>query len=255
MAGFDPDKYLAEPNTASFNPDAYLAEGEVPAAPVEAPVTERPATDISASGVGTAFKDALPMIGGVVGGALGSIAAGPIGAVGGAGGGYALGKAGQDLIDQYVLDKPVEAKGVVGKIGETVQNIGKGAALEAGGQALGPIVKAVSKTAPVTEFATKVGNPVADFIGGMFPTRVLDKAVSGVGKMVVDSNAPIYADKGFQAATGIASNIMERLPQSYQTLLFSAAKESPRKAAVTHFLLMQQDPNYQQAVLSADQPK
>lgn len=253
MSGFDPDKYLAEPDTAAFDPDAYLAEGQAPAPAPEVPV-DRPAADVSASGVGQAFKEALPMIGGVLGGAVGTLA-GPVGSIAGAGGGYALGKASQNLIDQYLLDKPVEAKGVVGKLGETVQDIGKGAALQTAGMALGPAVQAVSKTAPFTELATKVGNPVADFIGGLMPTRVVDKAVTGIGKAVVDSNVPIYADKGFQAVTGIASSVMEKLPQSYQTILFNAAKENPRKAAVTHFLLMQQDPAYQQAVQDAGQPK
>lgn len=228
--------------------------------PAAKPVVEAPpiqetvaaATEVTPSGLGQSITDHLPALGGILGGGLGLVG-GPGGAMLGGGAGYALGKGAQDFINQYVYDKPVEAKGIPGKVLDTAKNMAIGASLEGGGQLLGQGVKAASAAMPVTKAATTVGAPAVDFAAGLLPSRSIDKIAKAAGNAVVDSNLPLQADKAFQMATGITSSVMARLPQSYQALLFKANEESPRKAGITHFLLGQTDPEYQKA-LQEEQP-
>lgn len=219
-----------------------------PMAPASEPPPAQPdRAPITAESLGQSLTNALPMMGGAIGGGLGMLA-GPAGAMVGGGAGYALGKGAQAMIDQYAFDKPSEALGIPGRALRTAQDMATGAAIQGGGGMLGQAANAVSKALPATQISTTIGKPSVDFLAGLLP-RSLDKIASRAGNAIVNSNAPLAVDE----AVGIATSTLNKLPQFYQTILYQASSQGPRKAAITHFLMGQQDPKYQQALRDAEQ--
>lgn len=213
-------------------------------------------TSVSLEGLGHSITNSLPALGGIVGAGIGTLA-GPAGSMLGGGAGYALGSGAKDMIDQYAYDKPKEAVGIPGKVLETGKNMAIGAGLEGAGQLASPLVgQAVQKmqtATPISDLATKIGKPAVDFAAGLVPSRSLDNAVKTVGNAAIDSNLPLHADQVIQTIAGISSNVFNHLPMQYQSMLKSAAAQGTRQAAITHFLLSNQDPNYQKAVSDASQ--
>lgn len=141
---FDPDKFLSEtdPNAgaAPFNPDKFLSD-TTPA--------QRPRGYLEQAARSTV--NALPMLGGVAGGILGTPAdliAGPAGNMVGAGIGGYLGTAAKNMINSYI--DPDQAPKTLGSavvdpiVGGATQGM-----LEGAGQAVAPLMaRGVSKVSP-----------------------------------------------------------------------------------------------------------
>lgn len=104
---------------------------------------EKPWYSLSGSGLVRGAIDALPVVGAVGGGVVGT-SLGPVGAVGGAGLGYAGGQELADTLRNRLLgDAPTSVK-PLDQAKRVTKNVAEGAAMEMGGQALG---KAISKSA------------------------------------------------------------------------------------------------------------
>ncbi len=134
---FDPDKYLAEveKKKAEFDPDAYLASVEEPEAGAD---YQQPQSQTSM--FLESATEALPIIGGMIGGA----AASPGVVTGAAGGalGYGLGKAAENYLKQEFFGKEMTPREVVT---EPLMSIPEGFAQELG---VGLALKGMQKAAP-----------------------------------------------------------------------------------------------------------
>lgn len=130
---FNPDQFLSETEPSGFNPDAYLAKTEP---------KEREHGFFE--NAGRATVNALPMLGGVAGGILGTpadVISGPGGNIAGAGIGGYLGTAAKNAINSYI--DPDQAPKTLGQaaldpvVGGVTQ-----AAMEGVGQAVAPVLSA-----------------------------------------------------------------------------------------------------------------
>lgn len=196
---------------------------------------EEPRSSLSVTGSGllTSAVDSLPMLGGIVGGALGT-SVGPLGSVAGAGGGYALGARAKDMINQHVLDKPVEAVGLPQKLLDTGKDVLTGATGEIAGQGLtaaAPLVGAgISKG---SQALSNVSNAIPDWMTAAIA------GVHGYGVKKAIEVAPKIVD--------MTSKIIESAPPQYKAALSNAAQQGGRSFAITHFLLSGQDPAYRES--------
>jgi len=171
MADFDPDKYLATtPSTSDFDPDAFLKlVGEsfggpefepTPTGTVvdqiptggEATVPFRPTQNLSTGQkfyqnivrpvLAPTIETAGAISGGLLGGTAGTFGAGPVGTatggVFGAGLGYGLAREGLEAVDVGLgIKQPRQGAAIVA---EPIRNVVEGAAFEAGGRVVAPLV-------------------------------------------------------------------------------------------------------------------
>lgn len=189
MANFDPDAYLASKSKSpsSFDPDAYLASkvpvsmkkfgdpgvgdpdvpGYTPTAEEQAQSdlvnsydnqmakwsTEHPHQEVLRDISNFALEGTLPMIGGTLGGAAGSLPGG----IAGSGWGYGTAKQIEKARDA-LIGVPQRPQSMSNQIAEPVYNTLLGATMEAGGRVVIP---------PVVNALARAGN----WFTGLFPAR------------------------------------------------------------------------------------
>lgn len=131
----------------------------------------------------------LPVIGGIVGGALGTpadVVAGPMGTVAGAGIGGYLGTATKNLINNYI-DPEQAPKSVAESVAQPVIEGAKQAAYQMGGELAAPYVAkgigALSK--PLSTFFTSLGSKASDAATGATGVQSL-KFADDSGKQLLD---------------------------------------------------------------------
>jgi hypothetical protein len=206
MADFDPDKYLATtPSTSDFDPDAFLklveesfggpefqptptgtvvdqiptgGEGTVPFRPTQNLSTgQKFYQNIVRPVLSPTIETAGAIGGGLLGGTAGTFGAGPggtlTGGVFGAGMGYGLAKEGLETLDVGLGIKPPRQGAAI--VTEPLRNIVEGAAFEAGGRALAPLVtRGVNKVIDLASSSQlKASNIARSALGNDLP-KVLD---------------------------------------------------------------------------------
>ena len=151
---FNPDQFLAETDPGGFNPDQFL-EKTAPKTP------ERGFLE----NAGRATVNALPMIGGAVGGVLGTPAdaiAGPLGNMAGAGIGGYLGTAAKNAINSYI-DPDQAPKTLGAAVLDPVVGGATQGAMEGVGQAAAPYLAAG---------ASKVSPAIRDYLEKLAETKM-----------------------------------------------------------------------------------
>lgn len=151
MAGFNPDKFLAEtaPKSQIFDPDKFLSET---AQPKEESLGRR----LTRSTLDTV----LPVGGAVIAGLAATpeslgLATIPAGAAG-----YATGKQLSRVLKNYILGDDIGEKDAAGLVKQTANDLGEGAVMEAGGQIIG---KAAELAGPyVSKGIKKTGEYLSD---------------------------------------------------------------------------------------------
>jgi hypothetical protein len=155
---FDPDAFLAKQPSGGFDPDAFLAKQE-PSFLQSYPAINSLVN--AAKPYAQTAVDSLPMLGGVVGGILGTpadVLTGPAGTAGGAAIGGYLGMAAKDAINSYTGNAPAPQTTSEALLSPVVGGLEQGAGQAIGEGVVGP---ALSKAA---EFAEPVTGPIADYL-------------------------------------------------------------------------------------------
>lgn len=195
---FNPDQFLTETDPG-FNPDKFLQE--TAPAPRQQGFLER---------AGRATVNALPMIGGVAGGILGTPAdavTGPAGSMVGAGIGGYLGTAAKNAINSYI--DPEEAPKTLGAaVLDPIVGGAEQGALEGVGNAVAPALKRLSD--PVANYLKHLAEKKAIAATGVSGAQVFNKFPENAGRELLDRG--IVTAGSNQA--GIAKNATSALNSS-----------------------------------------
>lgn len=209
---------------------------------VEAPI-ERSSMEVSAEGLGQSIRNNLPAALSMVGSIGGSALAGPVGTVAGGAGGYAVGKLGQDLYDQYIDGKVPEDTNPLEKISRVSSDLVDGGASSAMGAGIGKLagMAASGLSNKSKQVADYVMEKVTD------PSRVARPMISGEelktaggisllghpGKAVSYLGAKAVINKGPEVAAPLLNRASETMSKVAQSQL---PEQVSRQVAIKHFL-------------------
>lgn len=244
MAGFDPDKFLAETAPQApkaFDPDKFLAE-TAPPKPQDGAFTQ----------IGKGIVNNLPMMGGVAGAIVGTpldLISGPLGNVAGSAGGYFLGQAAKDTINHYF--NPDEAPKTATEAAKNMFMAPvEGMEQEVGGQTLnkgiGLVGKGISKVAPwLAEKAGKVAASIPEEYtreylarGGKIDARPVDQIMDELTGHYDNAqtgleNAKSLADQAKDTLKDTKQNLTNKLQdERFQTGVTASEKQAALNKAV-----------------------
>lgn len=166
---------------------------------------EQPWYSVSGEGLARGAIDAIPMVGAIGGGLLGTPVGGPAGAVGGAGLGYAGGKELADILKNRLLGDKAASVNPLEQAKRVGGNLAEGATMEMGGQVAG---KAISAAGPAIK--NTIDDVASAPLGQESPRGMiasgLDKihrAGTSANKTIGDAINAVTPQTGDKAADGL----------------------------------------------------
>lgn len=191
--------------------------------------------------LGRGATGALPVVGMASGAALGSAAAGPIGAVPAGAAGYAGGKEAEGILNHYLFNDEIPDTNPLRQAARVASNAGEGALYEMGGQGLAAGTKALAK-------------PVIDTVGGALKTgaeSLAENAPEMVGNAIRKGGQtfklPFLTEKASGAIADRIAKPAEDLTRSVVNRFTGGAGESAAEGAATSTSSRGMDPFYGKA--------
>lgn len=173
---------------------------------------ERPWYSVSGEGLVRGAIDAIPIVGGIGGGLLGTPVAGPVGSVGGAGMGYAGGKELADILKNRLLGDKATSVNPIEQAKRVAGNLTEGATMEMGGQLAG---KAISAAGPaikntiddVASAPLGQDGPRGMIASGLDKIHRAGKSANKIIGDAIDAVTPQTGDKGADGLIKAATRI------------------------------------------------